>query len=251
LTNTSLQHNEPGIRRVSPIPSAAKLVDEFLSTITATKEADPERGFLDFKHDGKDEVILVVNNLGGLPELELSIVTKEAAEWLKAKRITVKRFVFVSFLPFPSLLRFSLWTDSFSSLRSAIAGSFVTSLSLPGFSLTLLLLPRSSVALPPSSAAPSSLSFDSNLLVELFDAPTEAPGWRWTFKGEPEMKVQGKQEEEGGKKTEKRETEVGSEVKGPKRAFSFPCSFWTVPSSFRLLFLLLTQRVFSPTHSRD
>lgn len=88
---TNAQHNEPGIRKVSPVPSAAKLVDEFLSTITST--TDSERSYLPFKNDGQDQVILLVNNLGGLPEVELSIVAKEAAEWLKRKRITVRRCV--------------------------------------------------------------------------------------------------------------------------------------------------------------
>lgn len=81
-------HNEPGIRKLSPIPSAAKLVDEFLTTLTST--SDPERSYLPFEKDG-NEVILVVNNLGGLPELELGVVAKEAAEWLANKRIKVKR----------------------------------------------------------------------------------------------------------------------------------------------------------------
>lgn len=95
----------------------------------------------------------------------------------------------------------------------------MTSLSLPGFSLTLLLLPREPVPLPASSSAPSTTSFDADLLVELFDAPTEAPGWRKTFNGEPEMRVQ-KDDEKEGKRAEKKETEVGSEVKGPRRTLS-------------------------------
>ncbi|GAA6039026.1 hypothetical protein JCM8097_000159 [Rhodosporidiobolus ruineniae] len=177
-------HNEPGIRKVSPIPTAAKLVDEFLTTLIDTD--DKERAYLPFKNDGKDEVILVVNNLGGLPELELGVVTKEAAEWLARKKITVKR---------------------------AVAGAFVTSLNLPGFSLSLLLLPREPVPLPASSPTQSNLSFDASLLVDLFDAPTEAPAWKWTFKGVPEMRVI-KEEEET--KAGKREEKVGEEVKGPK-----------------------------------
>lgn len=180
-------HNEPGIRKVSPVPSAAKLVDEFLSTITST--TDSERSYLPFKNDGQDEVILLVNNLGGLPEVELSIVAKEAAEWLKRKRIIVRR---------------------------AIAGSFMTSLNLPGFSLTLLLLPREPVPLPPSAAASSSsFAVTSDLLVELFDAPTEAPAWKWSFKGEPEMLVE-EGEKEGKKRKEGSVGEKESRVKGPR-----------------------------------
>ncbi|GAA5894307.1 hypothetical protein JCM5296_005133 [Sporobolomyces johnsonii] len=174
-------HNEPGIKKVSPIPSAEKLVSEFLDALTSTE--DKERSYLPFKNDGKDEVILLVNNLGGMPELELSIVTKEAALWLERKHITVQR---------------------------AIAGTFMTSLNLPGFSITLVLLPREAAA--PTSFS-SSLSFDKDLIVECLDAPTEAPAWKWTYKGKPDMKVVSA-EEDG--KVKKREEKVGEEVKGPK-----------------------------------
>ncbi|GAA6061035.1 hypothetical protein JCM10212_004609 [Sporobolomyces blumeae] len=177
-------HNEPGIRKASPVPSAEKLVDEFLSTITNTE--DEERGYVPFKNDGKDEVILVVNNLGGLPELELGIVAKEAALWLKRKHITVQR---------------------------AIAGSFMTSLNLPGFSLTLLLLPREP-AVPTSPSFETSLSFSKELILECFDDETEAPAWKWSFKGQPEMKIE--EEDESEKKKKEDATATESEVKGPK-----------------------------------
>ncbi|GAA5896439.1 dihydroxyacetone kinase [Sporobolomyces salmoneus] len=177
-------HNEPGIRKVSPIPSAEKLVDEFLSTITNTE--DKERSFLPFKNDGKDEVVLLVNNLGGLPELELGIVVKEAAQWLERKHITVQR---------------------------AIAGSFMTSLNLPGFSLTLLLLPRGPVT-PEQSKFESDLKFSKELVLECLDDQTEAPGWKWMYKGKPEMKVLEEDEKEKKKKSEGLTEE--SDVKGPK-----------------------------------
>lgn len=101
-----------------------------------------------------------------------------------------------------------------SATRSAVAGSFMTSLNLPGFSLTLLLLPREPVALPATSTASSALKFDSSLLVDLFDAPTDAPAWKWTYKGEPEMKVLKEGDES---KVGKKQEKAGEEVKGPKR----------------------------------
>ncbi|GAA5831207.1 hypothetical protein JCM3766R1_002968 [Sporobolomyces carnicolor] len=181
-------HNEPGIRKVSPVPSAEKLVDEFLSTITDTE--DKERSFLPFQNDGKDEVVLLVNNLGGLPELELGIVVKEAAEWLERKHITVQR---------------------------AIAGSFMTSLNLPGFSLTLLLLPREPVS-PEPSRFETDLKFSKELILECLDDSTQAPGWKWMYKGKPEMKVE--REEDGGRgkhgKKDEAQLQEESEVKGPK-----------------------------------
>ncbi|ORY73441.1 Dak1 domain-domain-containing protein [Leucosporidium creatinivorum] len=171
-------HNEPGIRKVSPIPSTEKIVDELLTAITSTE--DEERSFVPFKNDGKDEVILMVNNLGGLPELELAGVVNEAAKWLKRKHINVER---------------------------AIAGSFMSSLNLPGFSISLVLLPREPVAT--SATFSSKLTFDKELLIDCFDAPTEAPGWRWSFKGRPEeVKVEEKE------KVEKKE-ESDEGVKGP------------------------------------
>lgn len=73
------------------VPSADKLVNEMLIAITST--SDDERSFLPFKGDGKDEVVLLVNNLGGLAEIELAVVAKEASQWLKSKRISVQRCV--------------------------------------------------------------------------------------------------------------------------------------------------------------
>jgi dihydroxyacetone kinase len=43
--------------------------------------------------DGKDSVVLLVNNLGGVSELELGAVGNEAVKWLRAKGIVVKRFL--------------------------------------------------------------------------------------------------------------------------------------------------------------
>lgn len=90
----------------------------------------------------------------------------------------------------------------------------MTSLNLPGFSLTLLLLPREPVS---ASGFESKVTFDKNLFIECFDDNTEAPGWRWSFKGKPEMKVS-KVEEKKSKKVEEKE----SDVKGPKREYIFP-----------------------------
>ncbi|KAK4058105.1 hypothetical protein OIO90_000844 [Microbotryomycetes sp. JL221] len=170
-------HNEPGVRKVSPLPSSEKLVNDLLTTLTATD--DEERSYLDFKHDGKDEVILMVNNLGGLAELELSAVTHDAAKWLAAKRISVER---------------------------VISGSFMSSLNLPGASLTLVLLPRE----PVSPSFDSKLRFDKDLILDLFDAPTEAPGWRWSAKQRPELQKEDTSNDKG--KTPKTKDD---QVKGP------------------------------------
>ncbi|KAM0793154.1 hypothetical protein ACM66B_000629 [Microbotryomycetes sp. NB124-2] len=170
-------HNEPGVRKVSPLPSTEKLVNEMLTTLTTTD--DEERSYLEFKHDGKDQVILMINNLGGLAELELSAFTHEAAKWLDAKHISVER---------------------------VITGSFMSSLNLPGASISLVLLPREAVA----TTFETKLKFDKDLILELFDAPTEAPGWRWSAKTKPELS-----KDAGNEQGKLRQKESEEKVKGP------------------------------------
>jgi hypothetical protein len=46
---------------------------------------------------------------------------------------------------------------------------------MPGFSLTLLLLP------PPQSTK----TFTSNEIIQLLDEPADAPGWKWHAVSEP------------------------------------------------------------------
>ena len=76
-------HNEPGHTRLSPIPPLNKLVDHLLELIMST--SDQERSFLPFKNDGSDEVVLLVNNLGGLSELELGNIAGETVKLLENK----------------------------------------------------------------------------------------------------------------------------------------------------------------------
>jgi dihydroxyacetone kinase len=67
-----------------------------LSYITNT--SDTERAFLPFKHDGKDRVVLLVNNLGGVSELELGLITQQALAVLEEQKITVDRVNAGSFM---------------------------------------------------------------------------------------------------------------------------------------------------------
>ncbi|KIO16146.1 hypothetical protein M407DRAFT_247057, partial [Tulasnella calospora MUT 4182] len=59
--------------------------------------------------------------------------------------------------------------------RRVLVGTYMTSLNMPGFSLTLHLLPR-----PNSTEGLSAAK-----LLELLDEPTEAPGWKWHARSEP------------------------------------------------------------------
>jgi dihydroxyacetone kinase len=67
-----------------------------LGLITST--SDPERSFLPFKHDGKDEVILMINNLGGISELEITSIVNDTMSILKEQKILVKRVMAGSFM---------------------------------------------------------------------------------------------------------------------------------------------------------
>jgi dihydroxyacetone kinase len=53
-------HNEAGVTQIK-LPKSKELVKTMLKYVTDTK--DEERAFVPFEHDGKDEVVLMVNNL--------------------------------------------------------------------------------------------------------------------------------------------------------------------------------------------
>lgn len=89
---------------------------------------DAGRSFADFRHDGKDEVVLMVNNLwdpnlflifwtckdlprifvhnnsGGLSEIELLSITEFSVQALEKKRITIARAITGTFQVCPFLL---------------------------------------------------------------------------------------------------------------------------------------------------
>ncbi|TFY80783.1 hypothetical protein EWM64_g3223 [Hericium alpestre] len=139
-------HNEPGAKRISPVPSLHDLIQQLLDLLMST--TDPERSFLPLT--GKvDELVLMVNNLGGLSELELGAIVREVEKSLESRQVRVQR---------------------------VLSGTFMTSLNMPGFSITLLLLPSKSVPGPPA-----------DLLLRLIDAPTAAPGWKWSSGAPPAL----------------------------------------------------------------
>ncbi|WVR05765.1 dihydroxyacetone kinase [Kwoniella sp. DSM 27419] len=138
-------HNEAGTQKLE-LGTVSSLVDTMLAKITDT--TDKDRSFVPFKNDGSDEVVLLVNNLGAISELEMGGITGEAVNWLQTKRYHVRR---------------------------VISGTYMTSLSMPGFSLTLLLLPSKS----------DSTKYTSSQILEYLDAPASAPGWAWTSGQEP------------------------------------------------------------------
>ncbi|CAD6564756.1 MAG: Dihydroxyacetone kinase 2 [Tremellales sp. Tagirdzhanova-0007] len=149
-------HNEPGTSK-SSLPKTPELVAIMLKKITDTSDSD--RSFVPFKGDGSDEVVLLVNSLGAISELEMAI------KWLHEKKINVRR---------------------------VMSGTYMTSLNMPGFSLTLLLLP----------SGPNE-PYSSKQILELLDAPANAPGWSWTSGAEPQsMSSQAAREVAPAKRTE-------------------------------------------------
>lgn len=112
-------HGEPGYRRGHMEP-ADTLTEELY-----TKVRD------DLALASGDRVITLVNGMGGTPQSELYIVHRRLAQLLEGDGVEVQR---------------------------SLVGDYVTSLEMPGVSLTLLRV-------------------DDELL-ELFDAPVDTPAWK-------------------------------------------------------------------------
>jgi len=90
----------------------------------------------------------------------------------------------------------------------ALSGTFMTSLNMPGFSLSLVLLPTE------KQTEPEQITIDADMLLELLDAPTSVPGWRNVSKTEPNVDVFQLEAKE-----DKRKPAADADVEaGPKRA---------------------------------
>ncbi|TVY93805.1 Dihydroxyacetone kinase [Lachnellula willkommii] len=100
-------HNESGSRILSPQPDLHSLIDMMLDQLLSMD--DPDRAFVDLQD--AEEIVLLVNNLGGVSVLELGGITKNVVVALKLRNITISR---------------------------VLSGTFMTSLDGPGFSITLL-----------------------------------------------------------------------------------------------------------------
>lgn len=111
-------HGEQGVRRM-PIAPADELVKLVLETIEA-----------DGRLKSGDRVALLVNGLGSTPPLELAVVARSAVTRLEAKRVVVER---------------------------AWAGTFLSALDMPGFSLSVMHV--------------------DDAMLNLMDAPTDAGAW--------------------------------------------------------------------------
>ncbi|EGX94940.1 dihydroxyacetone kinase [Cordyceps militaris CM01] len=128
-------HNEAGCEKARLALPA--LVTKMLAQLLDGTDAD--RAFLTVN---SNEVVLLVNNLGGVSPLEMGAITSEVVAQLRdAHRIRPVR---------------------------VISGTFMTSLNGMGFSISLLNVVNTGVA-GGAAAAPN--------MVELLDAPSEVTGW--------------------------------------------------------------------------
>lgn len=94
-------HGEPGVRRAK-MQSADALVEQVVERILAVKQIG-----------AGSRVVLLINNLGGSPPMELAILTRAALRLLHARAMVVER---------------------------VLTGTFLTAIEMAGFSISLLLV---------------------------------------------------------------------------------------------------------------
>ncbi|EPX74726.1 dihydroxyacetone kinase Dak1 [Schizosaccharomyces octosporus yFS286] len=129
-------HNEPGCRRISPIPSIDDLVSEMLKQLL--DQSDKDRAYVNI--NSEDEVVLVMNNLGGLSLLEFSAVSSKVEEAL-AEQYSIRPV-------------------------RVYAGIFTTSLNGLGFGITLF-----------RTTDHININGKEISFLNLLDEPVEATGW--------------------------------------------------------------------------
>lgn len=131
-------HNETGVFNIEQ-PSAEDLIKQMLDMML--RQDDPERSFVKFA-DG-DELILFVNNQGGLSPLELGAVVDETLTQLEGRGIIPVRIY---------------------------SGVFMGSMNMPGMSLSLLNL--TNVA---NECSKEGITVEK--LLEFVDAPHNSVNW--------------------------------------------------------------------------
>ncbi|XBW38826.1 hypothetical protein QEN19_004418 [Hanseniaspora menglaensis] len=138
-------HNEPGVETLEPIPSVEELIEEKMLT-RLFKQSGTDKSFVDI--NSTEEVLLLVNNLGGLSNFAISSIVYTTLNLLK-KNYNVKPKV-------------------------VLAGTYVTAFNSPGFSLTLLNISKCDERLK------NKYGIDS--ITELLALETDAPAWSSAFK---------------------------------------------------------------------
>jgi len=129
-------HNEPGVKRLSSIPTSSELAKQLLKLLL--DQNDPDRAFVPFNPG--DKSVLLVNNLGSISNLELSAFAGIVIDQLSS-------------------------TYGLSPTRVYV-GTFMTALNGPGVSLTLLnlsRLPDPAVVLAALDAKTTALGWNGNV----------------------------------------------------------------------------------------
>ncbi|KAJ4362445.1 hypothetical protein N0V83_010538 [Neocucurbitaria cava] len=130
-------HNEPGLRTISPMPSPEDIVKEMLRYLLDPSDSD--RAFVPFS--SSDNVVMLVNNFGGLSGLEFDAMVNIALQVLKRDWKIVPTRIY--------------------------AGILETSLNGQGFSITLGNM----------SGMAKEMDLKDDEVIELLDSPTNAPAW--------------------------------------------------------------------------
>ncbi|TRX97050.1 hypothetical protein FHL15_001844 [Xylaria flabelliformis] len=126
-------HNEPGYKKISPIPSPDELVKTILTYLL--DETDPLRGYVNFNEG--DETLLLVSNFGGMSYLEMGALVNDILDQLEANwKITPVR---------------------------VISGFLETSLNAPAFSVSVINV----------TAAAKNCSYSADEIKGFFDARTD------------------------------------------------------------------------------
>ena len=142
-------HNEPGVQVLDSIPSVEELVEKhMLPKLLDPKDKD--RHFVEF--DDSDEVVLLINNLGGVSNFILTAIVDVTRKYLK---------------------------DNYKIVPvETVCGTVMTSFNGNGFSITLFNASRASATIKKEIKEVDSV-------LELLREPTDAPGWPVK---EPEVK---------------------------------------------------------------
>ncbi|OCF38378.1 dihydroxyacetone kinase [Kwoniella heveanensis CBS 569] len=161
-------HNETGVFNI-PTPAPEDLIKQLLDLLL--RQDDPERSYVKFKKD--DELVLLVNNQGGMSALEMGAVVDEVLVQLESRDIIPVRI---------------------------LNGPFMGSMNMPGISLSLLNLNNVSADCPFVS---------TDRLLELLDAPHNSVAWPATSQIYPlPERLRGRKREEQFTEVEEEREEI-------------------------------------------
>lgn len=178
-------HNEPGVRR-GMFGSAEGLVGEMLDLILTSglsekgTEAEVEEEAEEFVRIGKtaeetDEVVLFINNLGGMSQLEMGALVEDAV--MQLRMFCPLHFDGQS-LGSLTTFKFS-WAGAINIHPKRIySSSYMTSLNAPGFSVSLLNVSLTRRTLSATSQIDQLI--ENIDVLALLDAPTTAHSWLGT-----------------------------------------------------------------------